>query len=252
MIDNTLFGPVDKIQVAIDRIKDAAAIGLPVKVAFSGGKDSICIYRLAQMAGIKLYAQYNDTTVDPPELKRFIKDNYPNVIIRRPKRSMFQLIQTNGPPMRIRRWCCKILKEKNDENETVITGIRHEESSRRKCRHWKERNHKKKNSFFVHPIINWTFLEVWNFIEEQNLKYCDLYDEGWDRIGCILCPMTGSKPHLERWPKMANAYKRSLYKYWIKRGWDKTKTEWPTFQNYWLWWLDRDAKAINDKQVTMF
>lgn len=40
-------------------------------LAFSGGKDSVVIYRLAQMAGIRFEAHYHLTTVDPPELVQF-------------------------------------------------------------------------------------------------------------------------------------------------------------------------------------
>ena len=42
-------------------------------LAYSGGKDSIVIKRLAEMAGVKFEAHYNVTSVDPPELVRFIK-----------------------------------------------------------------------------------------------------------------------------------------------------------------------------------
>lgn len=35
-------------------------------LAFSGGKDSQCIYHLAKMAGVKFDAHYNVTSVDPP------------------------------------------------------------------------------------------------------------------------------------------------------------------------------------------
>ena len=42
-------------------------------VAFSGGKDSLCIYYLTKIAGVKADYHYNMTTVDPPELMQFIK-----------------------------------------------------------------------------------------------------------------------------------------------------------------------------------
>jgi phosphoadenosine phosphosulfate reductase len=59
-------------------------------LAFSGGKDSICIYQLAKMAGVKFDSHYNLTTVDPPEVVRFIKTEYPDVEIHRPKESMWE------------------------------------------------------------------------------------------------------------------------------------------------------------------
>ena len=54
-------------------------------VAFSGGKDSQCIYHLCQMAGVKFDAHYNVTSVDPPELVHFIKRQYPDVIFDFPR-----------------------------------------------------------------------------------------------------------------------------------------------------------------------
>ena len=47
-------------------------------VQFSGGKDSCVILALAKMAGINYEAHYNVTSVDPPELVRFIKREYPD------------------------------------------------------------------------------------------------------------------------------------------------------------------------------
>lgn len=48
-------------------------------VAFSGGKDSQCIYHLCEMAGVPFDAHYAITSVDPPELVKFIRENYPAV-----------------------------------------------------------------------------------------------------------------------------------------------------------------------------
>jgi len=48
-----------------------------------------------------------------------------------------------------------------------------------------------------------------------NLPYCSLYDEGKTRIGCIMCPMQGSKGMLidaERYPKYYRAYLRAIGK----------------------------------------
>ena len=80
-------------------------------VAFSGGKDSIVIYDLMKRSGCKFDAHFNYTTVDPPEVLEFIKRYYPDVIWERPKDSMFTLIRKWGLPNRLRRWCCRLLKE---------------------------------------------------------------------------------------------------------------------------------------------
>ena len=60
-------------------------------LAFSGGKDSVAIYGLAQMAGVKFKAHYHLTTVDPPELVYFIRNQYPDaywqILLRSIKRT---------------------------------------------------------------------------------------------------------------------------------------------------------------------
>jgi 3'-phosphoadenosine 5'-phosphosulfate sulfotransferase (PAPS reductase)/FAD synthetase len=86
-----------RIKTAINRLK-AFEPEEGYYLAFSGGKDSQCIYHLAKEAGVKFDAHYNLTTVDPPELVYFIRENYPDVIVDKPEMSMWRLIiKNNGP-----------------------------------------------------------------------------------------------------------------------------------------------------------
>lgn len=78
----------DKVKVAIARLREFE----PPEgyyLAFSGGKDSVVIYDLAVKAGVRFDAHYNLTTVDPPELVKFIKQQYPEVERHRPKENMW-------------------------------------------------------------------------------------------------------------------------------------------------------------------
>ena len=127
----------EKIQAAIERIRTFE----PQEgyyLAFSGGKDSQCIYELSKMAGVKFDAHYNHTSVDPPELIRFIKKQYPDVGIEFPmdrngrRITMWSLIeQSTMPPTATVRYCCQDLKETGGKGRLVMTGVRWEESSRR-------------------------------------------------------------------------------------------------------------------------
>lgn len=131
----------DKVDVAIERIK-AFCPEEGYFVAFSGGKDSQCIYHLCRMAGVKFDAHYAVTSVDPPELIKFIKTHYPDVIFDIPhdengKRvSMWSLIPERlMPPTRLVRYCCQELKEVYGGGRVTVTGVRWAESSNRKMSH---------------------------------------------------------------------------------------------------------------------
>ena len=152
LFEHTLFGDEDKVQKAIERLQ----MFEPPEgyyVAFSGGKDSQCVYHLCEMAGVKFDAHYSVTSVDPPELMRFLKEHYPDVIWERnywhdekpehyysdgrPKQvTMWNLIADHTiPPTRQARYCCSQLKETGGGGRLVVTGVRWAESARRKNLH---------------------------------------------------------------------------------------------------------------------
>ena len=93
----------DKVEVAIERFRTFE----PPEgyyIAFSGGKDSVVIKALADMAGVKYDAHYNVTSVDPPELVRFVKEQHPDVAFDYPLDkegraiTMWNLIPRNTMP----------------------------------------------------------------------------------------------------------------------------------------------------------
>ena len=71
-MEATLFGVYDKVETAIQRLR----VFEPPEgyyLAFSGGKDSQCIYHLCKEADVRFDAHYSLTTVDPPEAVYFIR-----------------------------------------------------------------------------------------------------------------------------------------------------------------------------------
>ena len=131
----------DKVSVAIQRLQSFEP-SEGYYVAFSGGKDSQCVYHLCVMAGVKFDAHYSITSVDPPELVKFIKQNYPDVKIERQHYddgkpiTMWSLIRNNAmPPTRQVRYCCKRLKEPGGKGRIVVTGVRWKESVNRANTH---------------------------------------------------------------------------------------------------------------------
>lgn len=126
-----------KIDMALKRIETfQRPEGL--YLAFSGGKDSIVTKRLLDMVGVKYDAHYRVTSVDPPELVRFIRDEYPDVDREAPRDdegkpiTMWNLIPRKlMPPTRLVRYCCEELKESGGEGRMTVTGVRWAESKNR-------------------------------------------------------------------------------------------------------------------------
>lgn len=140
------------IQYSIDLIKKAERLALKMQpekgfwLAFSGGKDSQCIYHLAKLAGVKFEAHYAVTTLDHPELVYFIRREYPEVIWDHPKRTFLQLcLYKKMLPTMTARFCCAELKESAGAGFCTIIGVRKAESSRRAKR--KELEKKSQRSF---------------------------------------------------------------------------------------------------------
>ena len=221
---------------------------------FSGGKDSQALFHIVKMAGVKFQTHMSLTSVDPGDVIRFVKTEYPSVVRHKPKMSIFQKAVERKilPTMRIR-WCCADFKESAGAGKVTLIGIRAEESARRAKRHevevrskkfsgnldefeeWSkseiERKQKRtkrklnedefsiksdnevrcingKDSILISPIFDWTEKDVWYFLNNViKAPHCSLYDEGYSRLGCILCPMSQYKqkvkemkrfPHVKR------------------------------------------------------
>lgn len=138
MIEQLNMQGLNKVDIAIKRFQTFE----PEEgyyLCFSGGKDSVVIKALADMAGVKYDAHYNVTSVDPPELVYFIREYHPDVIWNYPRDkdgnriTMWNLIpKKKMPPTRIARYCCAVLKEGGGEGRFIVTGVRWAESARRK------------------------------------------------------------------------------------------------------------------------
>ncbi len=235
---------------------------------FSGGKDSVVLKRVVEMAGVDVEWVYNVTTIDPPELVQFIRDEHPDVRFLHPKRSFFSLARTKGFPTRVCRWCCEKLKEsRSPSDRRILLGIRSAESPAR-AKRWRLFTRLTKpgsnvsRGSAVSPILHWKVDDVWSFIHNEGLAYCSLYDEGFKRLGCIGCPQAGPKMmklEFARWPKHEKAWKKLFEWTWNRRTgslqrdgriWfgDRFFTCW---EEMWEWWLNDEPLDKEECQGTM-
>ena len=141
----------EKVKASIERLKAfQPRNGEGYYLAFSGGKDSVVIKALADMAGVKYDAHYRNPSVDPPELVQFIVKKHPDVSRDVPRYPMDYRVQSLAgkpvtmwnlirhkliPPTRKNRYCCAWMKEDGGDGRMTVTGVRWEESKNREISH---------------------------------------------------------------------------------------------------------------------
>ena len=201
----------------------------------------------------------NLTSVDPPEVIRFVRGSYPEVELIRPRESIYRVaVRKQLLPTQRVRWCCEEYKENAGAGRVTLIGIRHQESTRRAKRNeveissrrfsgtlegfeqYRQERLKKpgrgrppkaasivsatgertvgcisgKETLLISPIIHWTERDVWEFLNKVvRVPHCELYDQGFRRIGCIGCPMSNPRQKYtenRRWPHVRRNWIRTI------------------------------------------
>jgi len=251
----------NKVEVAISLLK-AWEPQDGYYLAFSGGKDSVAIYDLAVKAGVKFDAHYCVSPIDPPQIHKFIKEYYPDVQWDYHARGFWKTVAKKGLPMRQSRWCCEIIKEAGGEGRLVVLGNRRAEGNIRHNQCYVEHSQKTKRVLsidlskyvkesvktFIRPILDFDNHDIWQYIRENNLPYCSLYDEGFKRLGCVLCPFTREpEREIEYFPKITKLWLLACNHIAVAtkvRGYKTltgkpVKNKFETGQELFDWWIKR-------------
>ena len=261
-------------------------------ICTSEGKDSRVLGHLFRRAGIRHFYLHNITGIDPPELIYFQRQNFRHysdldyltydVMY---KQSMWALmIHKKFPPLRQIRYCCEVLKEsraKEQGGSVICLGVRKKESvgraknrgaleiavdkrktillsfdddDNRRSFEFCYRDHEKR----FNPIVNWGSEDIWNDSADVKLEQCCLYREGFERLGCIACPMAreaGRRRELKRWPGFKKLYLRTFQKILdIRIQLGMTVPDHGGSAEAWFeWWLsDKAQERANEDQMNMW
>lgn len=271
IFDRDLFSGLNKVETALERIRTFCASPKRVLIAFSGGKDSqVCyhlceeIWRERERERERFTAQYSVTRFEPPELISFIREHYPDVVWRRAyKKDLIHDIELHGLPNRWTRWCCQSKHLKTEGYDITIIGIRAFESAKRRDT-WRMFGTKPNGENCLCPIIDWTDKDVWEYLDSRKIEHCKLYDEGYDRIGCVMCPLISQskrKKDLIRYPKTvamlrkgANMYVERMRKQGFTTKTGKPCTDWckavSPEDEFWNRWAYTGQTAKNVKEMS--
>lgn len=227
-------------------------------LAFSGGKDSCAIDALAKMAGVRYEKFYNNVTIDPPELVRWLKKFHPDAKWNNSQHgNMFDRIANapKVPPTRQGRWCCEEYKEIGGRGRIKIMGVRAAESPDRK-HNWREIAPDRWGDLTVCPIVYWTDEQLWDFVNANKIPYCPLYDEpDIDRIGCVGCMLQSRAKQdreFKRWPHYEKMWKKAIVANWErwhsvpreKDGMPRYHAKFKSGEEFWEWWRNYKAPDV--------
>lgn len=250
----------------------------PLIVTTSGGKDSDVCVHLALAAGVDFEVQHNHTTADAPETVYHVRDTFRRLedkgitcAVNMPTYkgqpvTMWTIIpQKLMPPTRIMRYCCSIFKEGGGAGRMITTGVRWAESASRKERRGiyeklsgeiskkiiiNNDNDDKRRLFencrlqakrVCNPIINWSDQDVWDYIEVERIETNPLYKCGFNRVGCVGCPMAGKKSRefeFTRYPTYQRAYIRAFDRMLDERRKRGMPCDWQTGMDVFHWWME--------------
>ena len=224
----------------------------PLVITYSGGKDSDVLLALAERSGIPFEVLHSLTTADAPETVRHVRDTFRRLEEKGVKCTVDKHVQPDGsritmwnliprklmPPTRLVRYCCSVLKEGGGKDRFIATGVRWDESSARKQRGGLEvlssdikkalilsndndedrrlfENCQMKGKRVVNPIIDWTTADVLDYAVAEHICMNPLYECGFNRVGCVGCPMAGKfwrEFEFTKFPKYKAAYIRAFQK----------------------------------------
>lgn len=256
--------------------------GLPLVCTYSGGKDSDVTLELFKRSGIQFEVHHSHTTADAPQTVYHVRKVFRELELQGVKCTIDYHVQPDGsrttmwnliprklmPPTRLVRYCCSELKETFGSGRFIATGVRWAESQNRKewgsfsqptqrlqasdeimmnedndLRRKLIEHCMQKEKMVVNPIIDWSDREVWRFVNQEHLNVNVLYKCGYDRIGCIGCPMAGRHKRQKEFADFP-AYKAAYIKAFermlkVRKAKEKKRdNEWKSGEAVFDWWIE--------------
>ncbi|MDK2372858.1 MAG: phosphoadenosine phosphosulfate reductase family protein [Candidatus Korarchaeota archaeon] len=201
-----------------------------VIVSFSGGKDSSALLEVVRRSGIDYLTYFNDTGLELPETLSFVSEiGYD--LLGEAKDSFWSYVGKFGPPARDYRWCCKVIKLlptyrtlRSLAPGVTLVGQRRFESLARMRSQSIWRNRWLPGFLTGAPINEWSALRTWLYLRLRSVHVNPLYEMGFERLGCYLCPASRLSEFTkieERYPELWERWRAFLSRYASDNGLDE-------------------------------
>ncbi|KAI8966934.1 hypothetical protein BDF20DRAFT_350763 [Mycotypha africana] len=153
-------------------------------LSFNGGKDCTVLLHLVAAVVSKLNLHRDNgqrirtvfvTYPNPfPHVDAFVK-----VCIQRYK---LECVYIPGP---MKNALQQYLDGSKHPTEAIFVGIRRTDPYAQHLTHFDQTDKGWPDFMRVHPIIDWSYKNIWDFIFQLRIPYCSLYDEGYTSLGSM-------------------------------------------------------------------
>ncbi|KAF2861029.1 hypothetical protein K470DRAFT_281782 [Piedraia hortae CBS 480.64] len=168
-----------QVRVSLKILEEAISkYGLDgLSLSYNGGKDCLVLLILYLSAlhnhfPARLRAVHIRTLHPFTEVDEFVAESQRTYCL--------QLVHYQGRPMRE---AFADYLHAHPEIRAVLVGTRRADPHGSQLKYFHRTDRGWPDFVRIHPVIDWHYADVWNFIRELDVPYCSLYDRGYTSLG---------------------------------------------------------------------
>lgn len=151
-------------------------------LSFNGGKDCTAVLHLVHSVSKKFSTNNNEhrLTVFYAQLPDHFQEES-DFVLETVKRYNLELLQYSASSLKD---SLAQLKQDAPNIEAIFIGTRRDDfRGTFDMSHMAPTDNNWPQYMRINPILNWTYGQVWEFIRELQVPYCDLYNQGYSSLG---------------------------------------------------------------------
>ncbi|OAF67398.1 Flavin adenine dinucleotide synthase [Intoshia linei] len=150
-----------------------------ISIAFNGGKDCTIVLDIFYKIFKEKYPSEKIITIFITN-KGVIFDEIMEIINFYTQKCNLNLVQIESDSQKDALFT---FKKKFPTVKHILMGNRYTDPNCSKLTHLSETSEDWPEYIRVLPILNWNYSDVWTYILQKNIKYCELYNKGYTSIG---------------------------------------------------------------------